>query len=704
MPRIPSYSDEGIQLNAPIAEGSGFRRSPDLTVDFEAQRNQKLFAGITEVAGALAVREQAMRNNMEYNDKLNKFMLEAQDKRTELLNRKGTNALHYDPTEDNPDGQMSVTEDYDAWYKQAYAKLIGGTKNSVIREKLKGRVGELNVQYTGDILNHELKTQEEVTINSNNALASNYLNLAKMHILSGNENAFKADMANYNEITATSNAFSGKSKEEADYLKTTAMNDFWTQTINELKSKNPQLAANILSRHRADMSGDTYMNLSGTLTTAMKSSHIDEIIRAGIKAHPEWVRRDGNLNISAVRDYYLSHPEEFNMTVGGGADDFESYIQATIEHESSGDPNAWNEKGQAWGKYQYTEGRWYEEAKRAGVKANWREATEAEQDAVYRAELKHLWERFDGDKYAMAVAHYGSEELGAKWHEETLRGGDHSGAFWTDKQINNGVAYPSIKEYAEEQVRKLGGAGAGGYTLKVTNDEISERINAISAQYQMDSQQLRYDSSNTWAEMERGFESVDQVYSSADALQAQYHFDEQTKNAFIRSGLSWLSSKKNIQNLEDATARKESYNNMKDLIYRHLINGDTLPYGAQLMFYGVTNHDDVIQYEQYRLNEEKAKSMRFDTHWLDNNKTLIDAIVLKNTRDSTDKAEIALERARAYDTVYRKYVESNGTLNYEDVNRIVNDMAKETGVVKTSGIFSDTMAKGFELPVDAVER
>jgi hypothetical protein len=124
--------------------------------------------------------------------------------------------------------------------------------------------------------------------------------------------------------------------------------------------------------------------------------------------------------------------------------------------ESGGNPEAYNESGQAFGKYQFQQGTWNSAASDAGrpdlVGIDPRNVPESDQDFVAMNYINNLMDKYGGDASKVAGAWYGGE----------------GSASWSDEARNRPQGeYPSVNEYAYGVIH--GGATNVSYTGMAQN-------------------------------------------------------------------------------------------------------------------------------------------------------------------------------------------------------------------------------------------
>lgn len=661
MAKIPSYSDEGIQLNAPVAEGSAWRRSPDLSVDFGMQHRSKFFDNLSSIANSLAIREQGIRNNMEYNDKLNQFMLDAQEKYKDCMNRQGTNALHYDPDEMNPEGQMSVTEDFSKWYSDYFTSMVGGTKNKVVKQKLSEKLNETNLAYMGNLMTHEMKEQDNAVINSNNATATTAMNLAQASLISGDDAGFQRNLGRYDEAMAFSNSIQGKTKEEVALARMTAVDTAIINAYNSMSS-DPVKAANMINRYQQFMSASTYEDLRQKSLAGIKTQTLDAALNSLIKAHPEFLNRDRSLNKLKVREYFNTHRNEFTIGTAGGMD-VELASKAVAEGESSNNPEAWNEHGRAWGLFQYQEATWNYECENAGLNYTWRNATPEQQKEVFAAEFKRLYKKYDGDVDAIWVAHYGGEGNGDKWHDETVNGGNHSGDYWTQIQYTDGKPYPSFADYVKDKNSKYNFSNRS-QQVAVSDKDFESALDRLDTIQNDVASQFKKDVTEGWASivsnrMQQGGEvNFYEIQNMANQLQAQVGFDDSIKNSLIASASSSFG-------MSNAAMRKSSSDALDELLLKAAIDPDyVLPATAQLDMYDVTENSDKLRYDAFYKRQQQAKQSGLSTSIDDlfrkgNYSSLISEIVKNRSDSKNDPEQVELQKLKLKDGAIRYCIENN---------------------------------------------
>lgn len=133
--------------------------------------------------------------------------------------------------------------------------------------------------------------------------------------------------------------------------------------------------------------------------------------------------------------------------------------------ESGGNPQAYNESGQAFGKYQFQQGTWDSAAIDAGrpdlAGIDPRDVSEEDQDFVAMNYINNLMDKYGGDASKVAGSWYAGE----------------GSASWSDEARNRPQGeYPSVNEYAYGVIH--GGATNVSYTGMAQNG-----MNALAGSY-----------------------------------------------------------------------------------------------------------------------------------------------------------------------------------------------------------------------------
>ncbi len=137
MPRIPNYTDDaGVQLNVPLIDGVSSRVSdtPARLGLQMAERRGNDWLRVSELANAIAIRQQALRNSAEVSNAIAAATMELDTVRNAQLERKGLDATGRPATEDNPE-VLSAMDTYGQGASSIQEKIRNNLLNDVQKQK-----------------------------------------------------------------------------------------------------------------------------------------------------------------------------------------------------------------------------------------------------------------------------------------------------------------------------------------------------------------------------------------------------------------------------------------------------------------------------------------------------------------------------------------------------------------------------------------
>lgn len=150
MPRIPNYTDDaGVQLNLPLIDGVSSRLSNE-TARLGAQMAERRgndWLRVSELANAIAIRQQALRNSAEVSNAIAVATIELDNARNAQLERKGLDATGRPATEDGAE-VLSATDTYG----QSAASIQEKIRNNLLNDVQKRKFDEwYRNRYTSDL-------------------------------------------------------------------------------------------------------------------------------------------------------------------------------------------------------------------------------------------------------------------------------------------------------------------------------------------------------------------------------------------------------------------------------------------------------------------------------------------------------------------------------------------------------------------------
>lgn len=132
-------------------------------------------------------------------------------------------------------------------------------------------------------------------------------------------------------------------------------------------------------------------------------------------------------------------------------------------NESGNNPNAYNAAGEAYGKYQFQQGTWDAEARRAGrpdlVGVQPNQASEADQDAVAQKYVDRLFAKY-GDPEKVAAVWYAGEGYVDGWaagnpEYDPDTPMDKNSMLVTSSKSDGVPVYPSVRQYAKNMLETM---------------------------------------------------------------------------------------------------------------------------------------------------------------------------------------------------------------------------------------------------------
>lgn len=713
MARIPNYSDDQITLNAPIAEGSSWRASPDLSTDYASQANAKTLGAIADTANILAIKQQAYQNNMEYNDAVNQATMAIRDKYNELLDRKGENALHFDATKDKP-MQKSVTEDWGDFTRDLQNSLIANATNDVVKGKLTTFCNETFPQYYAGVLDHQTKETDTAFLNSRAAIMQTSANSAVAALSNGNFNLGVFHIHQAQKQNRETAAFEGKTLPEKDASNTKIVDDIVSTTVNKISKDNPELAMNITNYFANSLSPETRESLQQTVAPAIGMNRVKQISDQ-IIADPAFHNPDGSLNVpkyKAEMGKYRGVLTSYKIEDGESGNIGARVLKAIGMQESPNSYTAYNSDGEAYGKYQFRKATWDREAKRAGVvdsdgnPVDWQSATPEQQEQVAESYAAHLYDTYK-DAGLVAVAWYAGEGNANLYRDGSSV--DVWGRSWDSPQVLNGNTYPSIRQYINEVSAKfndLGGESSGTYNPVIPDSvfDITEKQAILDDNIKME--QRKKDISEVWAANAANIHSASDIDAAISNTEASlgYSLDPATKMNLLNSGYSTLG-------MRDSIADKQSRDAMNQVINDYLVNGTAIPDDAGLQAAGVSNVADRNRLIQMSSAAQQVKS----DPSIDWRRVYgAEAMVKTSVKDSANKrgaspVEAAAEEMRAGYALDQATLAAKRQLTPDEIIAITHkEQLKETGYSENQKslfgfTFGGTPQVRADLPLRATE-
>ena len=187
-------------------------------------------------------------------------------------------------------------------------------------------------------------------------------------------------------------------------------------------------------------------------STEMLSQAVDQVAQQLLGSNLDEATKQGI--IAGIQARSRSHQEQeiditaenaMNRATAGTAEgntDLDAFMSALIGQESGGDPNVVNSDSGAWGIGQIMPNNWVPWATEAGANPN--DRSEANQRKVIKYKLNQYYQTY-GNWHDVAVAWYA--------------GGGAVGASWLDRPQG---AYPSVNDYADQVLGRMGEFKGGG--------------------------------------------------------------------------------------------------------------------------------------------------------------------------------------------------------------------------------------------------
>lgn len=713
MARIPSYSDDQITLNVPIAEGSSWRASRDLSTDYSSQANAKTLGAIADTANLLAIKQQAYQNNMEYNDAVNKATMAIRDKYNELLDRKGENALHFDATQDKP-MQKSVTEDWGDFTRDLQNDLIANATNDVVKGKLTTFCNETFPQYYAGVLNHQTQETDTAFINSRAAIMQTSANSAVAALSNGNFDLGVFHIHQAQKENRETAAFQGKTLPEKDASNTKIVDDIVSSTVNKISKDNPELAMNITNYFAHSLSPETRESLQQTVAPAIGMNRVKQISDQ-IIADPAYHNADGSLNVpkyKAKMDEFKGALTAYKIEGGGNGNVGANVLKAIGMQESQGEYDAYNSDGEAYGKYQFKKDTWDREAKDAGVvdsdgnPVEWQSATPEQQDQVAQHYAEKLYKEY-GSAGLVAVAWYAGEGNANLYRDGSPV--DVWGRPWDAPQVINGNTYPSIKEYMDDVNAKfedMGGESPATYNPTIPDSafDIVEKQAILDDNIKME--QRKKDISEVWASNAANIHSASDIEAAIGNTEAAlgYQLDPATRMNLLNSGYSTLG-------MRDSIADKQSRDAMNQIINDYLVNGTAIPDDAGLQAAGVSNVADRNRLIQMSSAAQQVKSdPKMDWRKVYGAEGMIKSAAKESAnKRGANPVELAAEEMRIGYALDQATLSAGRQLTPDEIITLINkEQLKETGYSENQKslfgfTFGGTPQVRADLPLRATE-
>lgn len=215
MPRIPNYTDDaGVQLNLPLIDGVSSRVSNDtarLGLQM-AERRGNDWLRVSELANAIAIRQQALRNSAEVSNAIAAATAELDTVRNAQLERKGLDATGRPATEDAPE-VLSAMDTYGQGASSIQEKIRNNLLNDVQKQKFDEWYRNRYVSDMDTVARHQTQQLNVATENATQALLNSAKDSAYAAIVRGDFTTAENTFNNNYGVKASTMLMQGQSEE-----------------------------------------------------------------------------------------------------------------------------------------------------------------------------------------------------------------------------------------------------------------------------------------------------------------------------------------------------------------------------------------------------------------------------------------------------------------------------------------------------------
>lgn len=400
MPRIPNYTDDaGVQLNLPLIDGVSSRVSNDtarLGLQM-AERRGNDWLRVSELANAIAIRQQALRNSAEVSNAIAAATAELDTVRNAQLERKGLDATGRPATEDAPE-VLSAMDTYGQGASSIQEKIRNNLLNDVQKQKFDEWYRNRYVSDMDTVARHQTQQLNVATENATQALLNSAKDSAYAAIVRGDFTTAENTFNNNYDVKASTMLMQGQSEE--------VIRQAWNNDIFSVA----KAAVDQMVKNGDSEAGNHAVDYFGKYLTEQQKNELKGTVRPGIikddaatfikksavynadgslnedatlKALEAEAARRGSIagdltpNASAVVQFFIDKGESPLVAAA---------IAGNVSQESEYSPTAENSSG-AYGLFQFLGDR--REAMTAYAKGSSRDASDI------TAQLEYAWDEMN---------------------------------------------------------------------------------------------------------------------------------------------------------------------------------------------------------------------------------------------------------------------------------------------------------------------
>lgn len=458
MAKIPTYTDDGgVPLSMPLSDGANYRQNMDYSPAFQGTRqNAQNWNALSNVFNAVAIRQQAMVNQIHVSNAQTAAVDAMNKAHTELMNVMGENVM----AQEGQNGAPGRDDLYTRWQKSStdiINQARSGLQNTIQREAFDRAMNGLMPDLNKQIGAHQMEQIEAAQEQARQANVSASLSLANSSVNMGDNTGAAAMIDGIIQSNNSMYAVKGMPKDAANIANQKMVFDWANSTIDQLsKEGHESMIPAFLDKIATAkyMSIDQIQTLQGKYQATQEAAEDKNIALSIVKSH---TLANGEVDVAAA------HGDVANV-VGmlgkkyNAEHSFDSWYDAVAEQESgSGNGvnnyDAVNGRTGAYGKFQITAALWTDMKKQYGLPED-EQLTPENQEKYARLKLREYYEKY-GPKGAL-VAWYAGEANAERYVNGEPDAIDENGNHysWDAPQGDNGDE-PSINEYVEQAMGRI---------------------------------------------------------------------------------------------------------------------------------------------------------------------------------------------------------------------------------------------------------
>ncbi len=400
MPRIPNYTDDaGVQLNLPLIDGVSSRVSNDtarLGLQM-AERRGNDWLRVSELANAIAIRQQALRNSAEVSNAIAAATAELDTVRNAQLERKGLDATGRPATEDAPE-VLSAMDTYGQGASSIQEKIRNNLLNDVQKQKFDEWYRNRYVSDMDTVARHQTQQLNVATENATQALLNSAKDSAYAAIVRGDFTTAENTFNNNYGVKASTMLMQGQSEE--------VIRQAWNNDIFGVA----KAAVDQMVKNGDSEAGNRAVDYFGKYLTQQQKNELKGTVRPGIIKDDaaSFIKKsavynaDGSLNEDATLKALEAEAARRGSIAGDLAPNTSAVVQffinkgesplvaaaiaGNVSQESTYNPTAENSSG-AYGLFQFLGDR--RDAMTAYAKGSNRDASDI------TAQLEYAWDEMN---------------------------------------------------------------------------------------------------------------------------------------------------------------------------------------------------------------------------------------------------------------------------------------------------------------------